>query len=565
MLIGLGIRDVVLIETLDLNVGPGLTALTGETGAGKSIILDALGLASGARADAGLVRRGAAQASAAAIFALAPDHAVWSLLDERGLTYDPGEDLVLRRVLGADGRSRAFVNDQSTSVATLREIGAQLIEVHGQHETVGLLDTRTHRPLLDAFGGLSGGACSAAWSAWRAAREALDALRTAADRSAAETEEFALRLAELDRLDPREGEETQLAQQRAVLGSAEKALADIAAARETFNGDVLSGRIAGAFRSLERAREGALRAGAPPESPAVLRLSAALEAIDRAGLETAEAAAAIEAAADSFDVEPEALEKAEERLFALRAMARKLSVTVDALPGLRVSFAAALEAAQNSGEALNAAEKAAVDARAAYLEAAAVLSAERRAAGDRLAAAVEVELAPLKLASARFRVTVEPLDETRAGPSGMDRLAFEISTNPGAAFGELGQIASGGELARLALALKAALATRGSGPQPLMIFDEVDQGVGGAVADAVGLRLKRLAATAQVLVVTHSPQVAARAERQWRVAKAGDGAGVRTAVTELSAFEREEEIARMLAGAEVTPEARAAARALISA
>ena len=565
MLIGLGVRDVVLIETLDLSIGPGLTALTGETGAGKSIILDALGLATGARAEAGLVRRGAAQASAAAIFALSPNHAVWALLDERGLSYDPGEDLVLRRVLGADGRSRAFVNDQSTSVSTLKELGALLIEVHGQHETVGLLDARTHRPLLDTFGAVSAGAVAGAWSAWRAARETLEALRDAAERSAAETEELTLRLAELDRLDPREGEETELAQQRAVLGSAEKALADIAAAREAFNGEVLAGRIAAAFRALDRARDSAVRAGAPPESPAVAKVAAALEAVDRAGVEATEATAAIDAAAEGFDVEPEALEKAEERLFALRAAARRLSTTVDALPGLRVSFAAALEAAHGSGEALKVAEKAAASARDAYLAAAGALSAERRAAGDRLAAAVEAELAPLKLTSARFRVAVDPLDEGRAGPSGLDRIAFEISTNPGAAFGELGQIASGGELARLALALKAALAARGNGPQPLMIFDEVDQGVGGAVADAVGLRLKRLAASAQVLVVTHSPQVAARADQQWKVAKAGDGSAVRTAVAELSASEREEEIARMLSGAQVTPEARAAARALIGA
>jgi DNA repair protein RecN (Recombination protein N) len=293
-------------------------------------------------------------------------------------------------------------------------------------------------------------------------------------------------------------------------------------------------------------------------------LSAAIEAVDRASNEVAEAAAAIDLAAGSFDVRPDQLEKTEERLFALRAAARKLSTTVDALPAVRADFAARLEAIQTSGEALKAAHAEAQAARAAYLAAATALSAERRAAGDRLAAAVDGELAPLKLANAKFRVAVEPLGEDRAGPSGMDRVAFEIATNPGAPFGELGQIASGGELARLALAMKAALASRG-GAQPLMIFDEVDQGVGGAVADAVGLRLRKLAANAQVLVVTHSPQVAARAGTQWKVSKAGDGGHIRTAVSTLSANEREEEIARMLAGAEVTPEARAAARALISA
>ena len=564
MLIGLGIRDVVLIETLDLSVGPGLTALTGETGAGKSIILDALGLATGARADAGLVRRGAGQASAAAIFALAPDHAVWALLEEKGLSFDPGEDLVLRRVLGADGRSRAFVNDQSTGVATLKEIGALLIEVHGQHETVGLLDSRTHRPLLDNFGAVSQAATGAAWSAWRAARERLEALEALSRRSAEETEELTLRLAELDRLDPREGEETQLAEERALLGAAEKALADIASASDLLNGNVIGNKIANAFRALDRAREGAVRAGAAPDSAAVARLSAAIETVDRASNEVAEATAAIDLAADGFDVRPDQLEKTEERLFALRAAARKLSTTVDALPAMRADFAARLEAIQTSGEALKAAYAETAAARAGYMAAAASLTAERRAAGDRLAAAVEGELAPLKLANAKFRVAVEPLPEERAGPSGMDRVAFEIATNPGAPFGELGQIASGGELARLALAMKAALASRG-GAQPLMIFDEVDQGVGGAVADAVGLRLRKLAANAQVLVVTHSPQVAARAGTQWKVSKAGDGGHIRTAVATLSDNEREEEIARMLAGATVTPEARAAAKALISA
>jgi DNA repair protein RecN (Recombination protein N) len=466
--------------------------------------------------------------------------------------------------LGGDGRSRAFVNDQPTGVAALKEIGGLLIEVHGQHETVGLLDSRTHRPLLDNFGAVSQAACGAAWSAWRAARERLEELEALSRRSAEETEELTLRLAELDRLDPQEGEETALAEERALLGSAEKALADIGSASDLLNGNVIGNKIANAFRALDRAREGAIRAGAAPDSAAVVRLSAAIEAVDRASNEVAEATAAIDAAADSFDVRPEQLERTEERLFALRAAARKLSTTVDALPAVRADFAARLEAIQTSGEALKQAAAEAQAARAAYLAAAAALTAERRAAGDRLAAAVEGELTPLKLAHAKFRVAVEPLPEERAGPSGMDRIAFEIATNPGAPFGELGQIASGGELARLALAMKAALASRG-GAQPLMIFDEVDQGVGGAVADAVGLRLRKLAANAQVLVVTHSPQVAARAGTQWKVSKAGDGGAVRTAVVTLSDNEREEEIARMLSGASVTQEARAAARALIGA
>jgi DNA repair protein RecN (Recombination protein N) len=562
MLIGLQIRDVVLIEALDLSIGPGLTALTGETGAGKSIILDALGLATGARADAGLVRRGAAQAVASAAFAPAPDHPVWELLEEKGLAYARDEDLVLRRTLSADGRSRAFVNDQATGVGVLKELGEALLEVHGQHETVGLLDARTHRPLLDAYGALDAEPVAAAWRGWREARERVEALRADVARSAAETEELTFRLSELDRLDPREGEETALADERAVLGAAEKALSDIGAAREAFEG--LGGRVAGAIRALERARERAMTAGAAADGSAVTRLAAAAEALDRVLVEAGEAEAAVDSAAAAFDFEPDRLEKAEERLFDLRGLARKLSVSVDELPLLRVRFAERLRAVESSEAELKAAEADLAQARGAYLAAAQALTAARRAAGERLAEAVMAELAPLKLDKARFRVAVEPLPEDRAGPAGLDRVAFEISTNPGAPFGDLGSIASGGELARFALALKASLAGRGTGPQPLMIFDEVDQGVGGAVADAVGLRLKRLAGAAQVLVVTHSPQVAARAEAHWKILKAG-GEHVRTAVEVLAPADREEEIARMLAGAQITDAARAAARALMDA
>ncbi len=563
MLIGLSIRDVVLIESLDLAIGEGLTALTGETGAGKSIILDALGLATGARADAGLVRRGAAgHASATAIFALPADHPAFAYLDEKGLDYGRDEDLVLRRQLSPDGRSRAFVNDQATSVGVLKDLGGLLLEVHGQHETVGLLDPKTHRGLLDAFGSVSISAVASAWSGWRAAREKAEGLRDLAGRAAAETEELTLRLSELDRLDPREGEETSLAEERALLSSAEKAIIDIASAQDCLGGD-FSGKLAQAYRALERARERALQAGAPAEGSAMTRLQAACEAVDRALVEAQEASAAIDAVAESFEFEPDRLEKAEERLFALRGMARKLNVLVEDLPAKRAEFAARLQAIETSEEALKAADHEAAEARDAYLYAAEALSAERRAAGDALAKAVEAELAPLKLEKARFRVAVEALPEDRAGPTGLDRVAFEISTNPGAPFGPMEAIASGGELARFALALKAALAARGGGPQPLMIFDEVDQGVGGAVADAVGLRLKRLAANAQVLVVTHSAQVAARGDAHWRISKSGDDTSTRTKVEPLTPVQREEEIARMLSGAEVTEAARAAARALM--
>lgn len=564
MLIGLTIRDVVLIEQLDLTFGRGLTALTGETGAGKSIILDALGLATGARADAGLVRRGASQAIATAMFALPADHAAWGLMDEKGLTYSTDEDLVLRRQLSADGRSRAFVNDQATSVTTLKEIGGLLLEVHGQHETVGLLDVRTHLRQLDSYGQVSSEAVTQAWSGWRAARTALADLKALAARGAAHIEDISLRLSELDQLDPRPGEESELAEERALLGAAEKALSDIAAAREALEAGQIGARLSQAFRALDRARERAIQAGAAEGGAALARLGAAQAAIDRALNETEEAMAAVDGAAGAFDLDPERLERAEERLFALRAMARKLSVAVDSLPEVRNRLAAELAAFESMGDELAAAESAESWAREAYFAAAERLSAERRAAGDRLARAVESELGPLKLEKARFRVSMERLDPDRSGPTGLDRVAFEVSTNPGNPFGALEVIASGGELARFALALKASLAAR-DGVQPLMIFDEVDQGVGGAVADAVGLRLKKLAQGAQVLVVTHSPQVAARGDAHWRISKSGAGEKLRTIVEPLPAEARQEEIARMLSGAEITEAARAAARALIGA
>ncbi len=565
MLIGLWIRDVVLIEALDLSIGPGLTALTGETGAGKSIILDSLGLAVGARADAGLVRQGATQAAVSAVFAPAPDHPVWDVLEDKGISYDRSEDLVLRRTLSADGRSRAFVNDQATSATVLRELGEILLEVHGQHETVGLLDARKHRPLLDAYGSLGalGAGVARAWSDWRSARSRAEELRAIVARSAEESEELTLRLAELDRLDPREGEEPALAEERAILGASEKALSDITEARAAFEG--LGPRLAQAVRAIEHARTRAIAAGAAEDSAAVARLTAASAAIDRVFSEAQEAEAAVDAAADSFDFRPDQLEKTEERLFELRGMARKLQVSVEELPLLRVRFAERLQAMESSEDDLKAAEAAVAAARAAYMAEAVKLSEARSAAGERLAVAVMGELGPLKLDKARFRVAVEPLGEDRAGPGGLDRVAFEVATNPGAPFGDLGAIASGGELARFALALKASLAGRAEGPQPLMIFDEVDQGVGGAVADAVGLRLRRLAADAQVLVVTHSPQVAARGDAHWRISKSGDADRIRTAVETLSLADREEEIARMLAGAQITDAARAAARALMDA
>jgi DNA repair protein RecN (Recombination protein N) len=569
MLVGLSIRDVVLIETLDLSMGPGLTALTGETGAGKSIVLDALGLALGAKAESGLVRTGAAQAVATAIFSLDPADPLFDLLDEKGLPADRTDDLILRRQLSADGRSRAFVNDQATSVGVLREIGTRLVEVHGQHETIGLLDPRSHRALLDAFAECQPqlAATAQAWAGLRVAREACEALEARVARAAAETELLTARLAELDRLAPRPGEEEALAQQRALLGAAEKAMADLAGAREQLGGDDLTRRLSGAFRGLERARERAQQAGVDADNAVLRRLSAAADAVDRALVEATEALASVDAAADAFEFDPARLEETEERLFALRAAARKLGVPVDELAAERTRIASDLRTVEDAEAELTAARKAVAAAEATYAAAAGRLREARIAAGARLADAVETELKFLKLERARFQVVVEPLSPERAGPTGHDRVEFQVCTNPGAAFGALGAIASGGELARFALAIKASLAQRGGADAsgPAMIFDEVDQGVGGAVADAVGTRLRRLAAQGQqVLVVTHSPQVAARANQHWRVAKDGDATRIATTVTALDPSEREEEIARMLSGAEITTEARAAARALIA-
>lgn len=565
MLTALSIRDIVLVDALDLEVEGGLTVLTGETGAGKSIILDALGLALGARADAGLVRAGAKQASATAVFTAPDDPALIALIGERGFDVIPGEELILRRTLAADGRSRAFVNDQPAGVTALREIGQALVEVHGQHETVGLLDWKTHRALLDAYGGLQPqlGGVAAAADRLKSAERAVADLKAAAADAASRAEELTLNLADLDALDPRADEETELAGERALLGAAEKAIADLADARTQLGGDKLSQKLSAALRAVEHARQRAGQAGTDPEHPLLQKLEAAAEAIDRTMVEAEEAIACVDAAASAFDFEPGRLDKAEERLFALRAAARKLNASVENLPVLRVRFREQLRLIEDGAEAIAAADRAASAAREAYDVAAMLLTSAREAAAERLTAAVMTELGPLKLDRAQFRVAFEPVSEGRRGPLGVETVRFEIATNAGTPFGPLDAIASGGELARFALAMKAALAGREDQRQPVMIFDEVDQGVGGAVAQAVGERLQRLSSGAQVLVVTHSPQVAARGHAHWKVRKADAGGQTTTTVDVLDDATRREEIARMLSGAVITDEARAAARALI--
>jgi DNA repair protein RecN (Recombination protein N) len=550
MLAGLSIRDVVTIDRLDLSFRPGLNVLTGETGAGKSILLDALGLALGARSESGLLRPGATQATVGAVFELTPDHPARALLRDHGL--DAEGDLVLRRVLSADGRTRAFINDQPTSIGLLRQTGETLIEIQGQFEQHGLLDPATHRGVLDAYGGMADAAAAtrAAHAAWRTAERALADADGAARTARADEDFLRHALAELDALKPRAGEEKELADLRAALLNKEKIVEALAAA----DAELTRGRpVEDALRAAEARLERVAAQSADLLDPVIA-------ALDRAAVETAEAVRALRAVETAFDSDSDRLKDLEERLFALRDLARKHRVAVDALPALRDDIAGQLGALDDRGGALQRLERAAAEAKAAYRTAAGDLSKRRRAAAKKLDDAVARELPPLKLEKAQFVTRIEALDEADWSADGMDRIAFEIATVPGAAPGPLRKVASGGELSRLMLALKVILSR--AEPIPTLIFDEVDSGVGGATAAAVGERLASLAA--QVLVVTHSPQVAARGTHHWRVQKAETRGKLSTRVELLEPGARREEIARMLSGREVTDEARAAADKLIA-
>jgi DNA repair protein RecN (Recombination protein N) len=549
MLTSLSIRDFVLIERLDLEFGPSLSVLTGETGAGKSILLDALGLATGGRAERGFIRPGAGQASVTAVFDPPGDHPARTALAGNGLESEGA--LIFRRAITPDGRSRAFINDQPVSIGLMREAGAMLLEIHGQHDDRGLLDAAGHRDLLDAFGALSEEVATAE-AAWRTLAAAEDAARAEAEAQAraAQDYEYAKHMAEeLRTLDPRAGEEAELANMRAVMMAAEKISTDLTEAVDALAGQGgVEARMNLALRRLTRAQ--AIAQG---------RLDAAVAALDRAVIEAGEARQAVEAAARGLAFDANALEKAETRLFALRAAARKYGGTCDALVAKRSETEARLAAIASGQSRAAELERTKAAARKAYDVAAAVLSAARSKAAVALDGRVAKELAPLKLAHALFRTPIERA--AAEGPQGRDRVEFMVATNPGAPFGALTRIASGGELSRFILALKVALADEGSAST--LIFDEVDRGVGGAVADAVGERLARLAKGEQVLVVTHSPQVAARGTHHLRVTKAMAAGAMTTRVETLAAAERREEIARMLAGAKVTDEARAAADQLI--
>jgi DNA repair protein RecN (Recombination protein N) len=555
MLTSLAIRDVVLIERLDLALGQGLTVLTGETGAGKSILLDSLGLALGQRAEAGMVRAGQSQASVTACFHLAPDHPAQALLTEQGI--DPEEDLVLRRVVQADGRSRAFVNAEPVGVGLLRRLGALLVEVQGQHDQVGLADPATHAGLLDAFGALEArrNTVADAFRDWRGAERTLKAAQEAIAQAQRDEEWLRHAVEELSLLAPEEGEEDTLSAERQAMQQGERRAEAVASALSELQPRDRRGSTgpAAALRNAARALE---RLPAPNEeaSPILAALGQAQDAL-------AEAEGMLERLGADLGPDPRRLEQVEERLFALRAAGRKHAVAVVELPALLRDLSGRLAALDAGAERAAALEAAAAAARAAYAQAAGALTAARQEAAGRLERAVAQELAPLKLDRARLHIEIAAREERAWAADGQDRVTFLVSTNPGQKPGQLDKVASGGELSRLMLALKVVLA-RGS-PVPTLVFDEVDSGVGGATAAAVGERLAKVAERLQVLVVTHSPQVAARGTQHWRVAKGVRADRAETRVEPLDPAARREELARMLAGETVTEAARAAADSLL--
>jgi DNA repair protein RecN (Recombination protein N) len=559
MLARLSIRDIVLIERLDIEFSRGLAVLTGETGAGKSILLDAFALALGGRGDAGLVRHGAEQGQVTATFDVPKGHPASRLLTENGLDDASLQDsceMILRRVQFADGRTRAFVNDQAISVQTLKALGTALVEIHGQHDERALVDASTHRRLLDAFSGLEKevAALEKLWEARREANKALDEHRAGMERAAREADYLRHASDELKQLAPKDGEETNLASRRTTMMQGEKIAADLREAQEAVSGDhspVAS--LSAAVRRLER------RAANSPAlvEPAVKAIDIAINALEEADQH-------LSAALVAADFDPAELERIEERLFALRAASRKYSTPVDGLAALAAKYAADVALIDAGADRLKKLEEAAVEADKRYAAAAIKLSAARVKSADKLNKAVNAELAPLKLERAKFTTQVES-DPASPGPQGFDRVEFWVQTNPGTKPGPLMKVASGGELSRFLLALKVVLSDRGSAPT--LVFDEIDTGVGGAVADAIGSRLARLASKVQVMAVTHAPQVAARAGQHLLISKDAldKGKRVATRVNALVADHRREEIARMLAGAEITAEARAAAERLLKA
>ncbi|HET6156936.1 MAG TPA: DNA repair protein RecN [Dongiaceae bacterium] len=552
MLTALAIRNVVLIEQLILTFESGLTVLTGETGAGKSILLDALGLALGARSESGLVRNGASLAVVTAEFAMEENHPALALLSEQGLQGD--RNLILRRQVGNDGRSRAFVNDQPVSVALLRQLGDLLVEIEGQFEAHGLLDVSTHRGHLDRFAALQVqvGKTRAAFATWHKAKQEHDDAAALTEKARGEEDYLRHSVAELDLAAPQPGEEVELAAERARLSNREQAMEALNGALADLAGDRGTERtLAAALRRLQRIAD---KLGSEGE--------AAVAALDRASIELTEGVAALGRLIASFDADPKRLEKLEERLYLLRDLARKHRITPDGLSEFHEGLRKQLASLENQGGSLTQLRQAEEKAREAYMAAAESLSKGRHRAIKFLEAAVRDELPPLKLERARFTVQLDKLDEAHWGENGWDQVSFVVTTNPGAAPGPIEQVASGGELARFMLALTVVLA--GGQAAETLIFDEVDSGISGATATAVGERLKRLSESFQLLVITHSPQVAALADQHWCVAKETFRSNAYTTVSALDKKQRREEIARLLAGATITDEARAAADKLLA-
>jgi DNA repair protein RecN (Recombination protein N) len=545
MLISLDIRDVLIIDRLSLELGPGLNVLTGETGAGKSILLDALGFVLGWRGRAELVRQGATQGEVTAVFDLPAGHAAHAVLTEAGIEAE-GE-LILRRVNFADGRKTAYVNDRRVSGEVLRDLSDHLVELHGQHDDRGLLNPRGHRALLDTFAGLDVAPLRAAWAGQRTARAALAEAEATLARAAAEEDYLRHAVTELDKLNPEPGEEASLDARRRLMQGAARIREDVAKALAALSDDGAEGRMRDATRWLE---------GAADKSEGALE--PALAALSRALIELSDAQEGVETTLRALDFNPSDLEAAEERLFAIRALARKHGVLPDDLGDFAAVLRARLIAFEGGVAGLAKLQKAVTDAESTYAHEAAATRKTRRAAALRLDAAMAAELAPLKMERAVF---VTEFAEGEPGPDGTDAVTFTVATNPGAPSGPLNRIASGGELSRFLLALKVCLT--GDTPGQTLIFDEIDRGVGGATADAVGRRLKALAQGAQVLVVTHSPQVAAFGAQHWRVEKRVVADQTLSTVTALDAPARIEEIARMLAGDTVSDAARAAAKALL--
>ncbi len=549
MLRSLDIRDMLIIDRLTLEFQPGLNVLTGETGAGKSILLDALGFVLGWRGRAELVREGAEQGEVTAEFDLSATHPAAEVLEESGIPLD--DVLILRRVNTRDGRKTAWVNDRRVSGEVLRRLSDALIELHGQHDDRGLLNPRGHRQLLDAFGGHEDllARCRAAWRDWQGTREEL--AEAEARLGELKTEEDFLRhaVSEFEALEPEAGEDAALDARRRLMQAGERISADVARAHAALGSNGAEGMMRDAARWLETVAEDAGDA-----------LSAAISALDRALVELGDAEDGVARALESLAFDPAELERVEERLFAIRALARKHSVVPDDLGGLAATYRARIAALDGGAEDIAGLKRAVADAETHYQDAADALGAARAKAADALDRSMAQELAPLKLERAEFATEIT---EAEAGPEGADHVAFTVATNPGAPSGPLNKIASGGELSRFLLALKVCLTAGDDGLT--MIFDEIDRGVGGATADAVGRRLEELAEGAQVIVVTHSPQVAARGGHHWRVAKRVTNNVTLSDVAALSEDERIDELARMLAGDTVTEEARAAARALLTA